>query len=79
MPLVGYLVVPVIELTDGTLIQDTTDTIVHFEERYPQPALIPNTPLQKAIAWLVGFFGSEMFFKPAMHYGGVIWRCSGRS
>ena len=68
MPFVGYFAIPVTELTDGTLIQDTTDTIVYFEEHYPEPGLIPQTAVQKAVAWLIGFFGSEMFWKPAMHY-----------
>jgi hypothetical protein len=63
MPLVGYFVMP-----DGTLIQDTTDTIVHFEQHVADPKLIPHTPLQKAVAWLLGFFGSVLFLKPAMHY-----------
>lgn len=68
LPLIGYMVVPVVELTDGTLIQDTTDTIVHFEDKVPEPALIPKTPLQRAVAWLIGFFGSEALLKQAMHY-----------
>jgi glutathione S-transferase len=33
LPLVGYFVAPVLELTDGTLIQDSTDTIVYFEKK----------------------------------------------
>ena len=41
------------------LIQDTTDTIAHFEEKIPEPALIPKTPVQKAVARLIGFFASE--------------------
>ena len=68
MPLIGYFVMPVVELPDGTLIQDTTDTIVHFEHHRPEPALIPPTPFQKAIAWLLGFFGSELFLQPGLHY-----------
>ena len=59
---------PVVELPDGTLIQDTTDTVVHFEQHVAELSLIPHTPLQKAVARLLGFFGSELFFKPAMHY-----------
>ena len=68
MPLIGYFVMPVVELPDGTLLQDTTDTIVHFEQHRAEPALIPSTPLQKAVAWLLGFFGSELFLQPGLHY-----------
>jgi glutathione S-transferase len=68
LPLIGYMVVPVVELRDGTLIQDSTDTIVLFEQEVPEPALIPKTPVQRAVAWLIGFFGSEALLKTAMHY-----------
>ncbi len=68
LPLIEYFVVPVVELMDGTLIQDSTDTIVHFEQEVREPALIPETPVQKAVAWLMGFFGSEMLLTAAMHY-----------
>jgi glutathione S-transferase len=68
LPCLGYFVIPVVELKDGTLIQDTTDTILHFGDTVPEPPLIPSTPLQKAAAWVIGFFGSEMFLISAMHY-----------
>ena len=68
LPLIGYFVVPVVELPDGTLIQDSTDTIVHFEQRLAEPTLIPTTPLHKAVAWLLGFFGSESFLPTGLHY-----------
>jgi hypothetical protein len=37
----------VVELTDGALIQDTSDTIAYFEEKVPEPSLIPKTPVQR--------------------------------
>ena len=68
LPLIGYFVMPVVELPDGTLIQDSTDTIVHFEHIRPEPALIPPAPFQKAVAWLLGFCGSELFLQTVLHY-----------
>ncbi len=68
VPLVGYFAIPVTELEDGTLIQDGTDTMLHFEQRFPQPKMIPSSPVQQAIAWLIEFFGCDLFFIPAMHY-----------
>ncbi len=68
MPAIGYFVMPVLELPDGTLIQDSTEIMLHFEEQAPGPALIPETPLQRAVAWLVGFIGSELFSTPGLHY-----------
>lgn len=68
LPLIGYFVIPVTELTDGTLIQDTTDTIVHFESELGEPALIPISPMQRVVAWILGFFGSEALWKLGLHY-----------
>ena len=67
-PLLGYFAVPVTELQDGTVIQDGTDTMEYFEARYPDRPMIPATPLQKSVAWLIGLFGNDLFFIPAMHY-----------
>jgi glutathione S-transferase len=68
VPLVGYFAVPVTELEDGTVIQDGTDTMVHLEQRFPLRSMIPESPVQRAVAWLIEFFGSDLFFIPAMHY-----------
>jgi len=68
MPAIGYFVMPVLELEDGTLIQDSTEIILHYEEALPTPALIPDSPLQRAVAWLVGFIGSELMSTPGLHY-----------
>ncbi len=67
-PLVGYFAIPVSELEDGTVIQDGTDTMIHLEERFPQHPMVPHSPVQKGVAWLIEFFGCDLFFIPAMHY-----------
>ncbi|MGR8949182.1 MAG: glutathione S-transferase family protein [Gammaproteobacteria bacterium] len=68
LPLLGYFAVPATEMEDGTLIQDGTDTMEYLEARYPERPMIPITPVQKALAWLIECFGSDLFFIPAMHY-----------
>jgi glutathione S-transferase len=68
VPAVGLLVVPVLEAPDGTIIQDTTDIIEYLESVFPEPRLMPATPVQQATAWLLGAFGSEGLLQPAMHY-----------
>lgn len=68
VPAVGHLVLPVVELADGTLLQDTTDIIEYFESACPTPAMIPATPVQAVLAWLVGAYGSEALLPAAMHY-----------
>jgi glutathione S-transferase len=68
VPSVGLLVVPVLEAPDGTIIQDTTDIIEYLESVFPEPRLMPTTPVQQAVAWLLGAFGSEGLLQPGMHY-----------
>jgi glutathione S-transferase len=68
LPAVGMMVVPILETPEGRIIQDTSDMIDHFEARLPQPLMIPETPVQRAVAWLLGAFGSEGLLAPGMHY-----------
>lgn len=68
MPLIGYFAIPVTELTDGTLIQDSTDQILHFEQACAGPRMIPVSALQNAVAWLLGCFCSESMWKLGLHY-----------
>jgi glutathione S-transferase len=67
-PRIGYFAMPTTELQDGTLIQDGTDTMEYFEQRSTDRPMIPATPVQRAVAWLIEFFGCDLFFIPAMHY-----------
>jgi len=53
LPAVGLVVVPILETPDGEIIQDTSEMIDHFETRLPQPLMIPETPVQRAVAWLL--------------------------
>jgi glutathione S-transferase len=68
MPAVGLLVVPVLETPEGQILQDTSDMIDHLEARWPQPRMIPEAPVQRAVAWLLGAFGSEGLLPAGMHY-----------
>jgi glutathione S-transferase len=68
MPSVGLFVIPVLEAPDGTIVQDTTDIMDYLEARFPEPCFTPSSPLQNAVAWLVGAFGSEGLLPAAMHY-----------
>ena len=71
VPLIGYYVVPAIELEDGTILQDTTEAMLHFESKAAlrlSRSLVPSTPLLKATAHLLNFLGTDGFHKPGMHY-----------
>lgn len=69
VPKVGRWIIPVLEGADGTLLQDGSDIIAHFEAkggtRYPA---YPSTPLHALIGQIFELFGGEGLLRPAMHY-----------
>jgi len=68
LPAVGRPVIPVVRLADGTILQDTTVIIDHFEAAHPGPSIYPETPRQRLAALLLECFGDEWLVIPAMHY-----------
>ncbi len=65
---VGYPVIPVMQKADGTILQDTTVIIDHYEAQAGGPSVYPDTPKQKLAALLFELFGDEWLVIPAMHY-----------
>ncbi len=59
VPLIGYFVIPVVELQNGVLLQDSTETMVYLQQNRDYPSLVPETPVQRTIAWILNFFGSD--------------------
>ena len=68
LPAVRHMVVPILETPEDEIVQDTTDMIECLEARFPQPPMVPDTPVQRAVAWLLGAFGSEGLLQPGMSY-----------
>jgi glutathione S-transferase len=68
LPGIGYFVVPVVEMPDGTVMQDSTEAMLHFEHNGIGRPMVPGEPRMAALAWLMNFFGSDLFLKPGMHY-----------
>lgn len=68
VPSVRHMVVPVLGTPAGEILQDTTDMIEHLEGAFPDTPMIPQAPVQRAMAWLLGAFGSEALLPPGMHY-----------
>ena len=66
---VGRFIIPVVELDDGTVIQDNADIIDHFEgaglARLPA---YPTTPVHRIVSMIFELFGGEGLLRPAMHY-----------
>jgi glutathione S-transferase len=68
LPAVRLVVVPIVETPDGRILQDSTDIIEYLEAERHGPRMLPETPVQQAIAWLLGAFGTEGLLGPGMHY-----------
>lgn len=68
LPTVRHMVVPVLELSDGSLLQDSADIIEALERLHPQNPMLPPTPVQACVARLLDAFGTEGMLAPAMHY-----------
>lgn len=68
IPNVGRPVIPVLQLADGTVVQDTTKIIDHYETALGGPSVYPDTPVQHMVALLFESYGDEWLTIPAMHY-----------
>ncbi len=69
VPRISRWIIPVIEHNDGTLVQDGSEIIAHFEAKGPTryPAY-PKTPRHALIGQIFELFGGEGLLRPAMHY-----------
>lgn len=68
VPRTGVRYIPVLQMPDDTVIQDTTEIIDYLEHRHPEPAVYPDTPKQRLAALLLELYGDEWLLLPAMHY-----------
>ncbi len=65
---VGRWIIPVLQLADGTLIQDGVAIIDHIEVQGARRSAYPATPRHRAIAHVFELYGGEGLLRPAMHY-----------
>jgi len=68
LPHVGHFVVPVLELPDGSILQDTTEIIDALEATHQDPVMGPPGPVQRIVADILDAFGSNYLLPLAMHY-----------
>ena len=67
-PQTGLAEVPVVEFRDGTLLRDSTAMIEWFEQRYPQPAVLPGDPAAAFLCRLLEDYADEGLWRPALYY-----------
>ena len=65
---VGRMIVPTVEMPDGTWLQDTSDIIDSLEVRYPEPSVVPLGPTQRLASALLEVFGDEWLPMASLHY-----------
>lgn len=69
LPNVGWPVIPVAAMPDGTIVQDTADIMAEVERREAKaPPAWPASPLQRFVAELLHLYADEWLVIPAMHY-----------
>lgn len=70
MPKIGRFIIPVLQTTDGRLIQDTVDIIDHLDSALPaeRSACPPAGSVNRVLAHVLEMFGGEGLLRPAMHY-----------
>ena len=69
LPVIGRQIIPVIETSDGTIVQDTTDIIDYLEANtQPKMPTYPSDPLAIIAALILELFGDNGLMRPAMHY-----------
>ncbi len=69
VPIIGRGIVPVIELPDSTIIQDTVDIIDHFERGGPVKwSAYPGDPVIRSLAHLFELYAVVGLTRHAMHF-----------
>jgi len=67
-PATGMIRFPTVATPAGEWLQDTTPMIDWFEERHPEPAILPADPYQAFFARLLEDYADEWLWRPALHY-----------
>lgn len=64
----GLQFIPVVVTPGNETWQDTSDILDALEAEVPSPALVPSTPVQRVVSYLVELYADEFMILPAMHY-----------
>jgi glutathione S-transferase len=73
--------IPVLELDDGTCIAESASIVEYLEELYPTPAMLGETPLQRAHVRTLERIGAELFTRLALyvqHRSPTFWQSRGQ-
>jgi glutathione S-transferase len=65
---VGRMIMPTVQLADGSWLQDSSDIIDAFEQRKPEPAVKPTGVRQAFFSALAELYADEWLPMLALHY-----------
>lgn len=68
LPEVGLMKVPVVATPDGQWLKDSTPIMDWFEQRQPEPSVLPDDPVARLLARLLEDYADEWLWRPALHY-----------
>jgi len=68
LPNVGWPVIPVLQVPNGQVVQDTVDIIARVEAVATGPSVMPEGPIQQLVSLLLQLYADEWLTIPAMHY-----------
>ena len=63
----GAAVMPIVVTPGGEWLQDSSSIIDQFEQRFPEPAVVPQWPVQRFASVLLETWGDEWWIPIAMH------------
>ena len=73
VPKIGRGIIPVLRLTDGTVIQDSLDIIEYGDSLGAALPAVPENGRLRVLAYLFFTYGSQALLKPAMHYRWTVY------
>ncbi len=57
----GVVAIPVLRTPEGQWLQDSSEIIDHLEARFPEPSIVPTSPVQRFAAYLFELWGDEFW------------------
>jgi len=68
LPRTGLAMIPVVVTPEDETWQDSSDILDALEARFPEPSLVPATPVQRLVSFLLELYADEFLILPGLHY-----------
>lgn len=68
LPVIRRSIIPVLETPDGEIVQDSLDIIDYFEDQGVAYSAYPKGILQRVLAVIIQYYGTQAMLRHAMHY-----------